>query len=567
LTVRVNTTGFDGAADRVSTALLRVKYPQDVSMVSSENKIFRFEGLGTSERAYLRISETSNADTDIYEITDPLAPVRLVTTHFSDRVEAIIPASTTERDVLAVNINLSAADIEPVTFVEPNVTSLDYLIISHPSLRMAASDGLDPVQAFADYRASVAGGQHTSAIFDIFDIYDQFNFGDISSIAIRRLIQYADANGNPEAVFLIGKGRTPDENFYRTQDYSVVNIPTYGSPGSDLKFVQGVGSDPIKPGLPIGRLNAFESEDVKAYLDKVKEMEALPYDDLFRKNVLQLSGGQTSVELSIFKLYINNFRDDLEGDFLGGKAINVGKETSQEVEVVDVVQEINDGVGLVTFFGHSSGSATDIEIGRVTDGEFGYNNPGKYPVFLVNGCNAGDIFGTNFTFGEDWMRAPGLGAIGFIAHADFASSTGLKRWSDLFYQVSFKEENFFGSTLGEIMIECSDRYFDLYGTSDLAKTQVLQMLLQGDPMVRLFAAAQPDYEILDVDLTAESYSGGPLLAALDSFKINLPVKNFGRTITDSLLVQVRRTLPQGEIIDSYAKFLRPLRLDTLEFKL
>lgn len=565
LTVRVLTTGFAGAADRVSTALLRVNYSQNVTMLNTENKQFNFEGLGGTERAYVRIFETGNANTDVFEITDPLTPIRLSTTHFSDRLECIIPVPNSERSILAVNAPMTVPDIESVTFVEPNISASDYLILTHSALRQPASDGLDPVQAFVDYRASVQGGQFTSSVFDIFDVYDQFNYGDISSLAIRRLADYALSNGNPQAIFLIGKGRTPDENFYRTEGFSVVNIPTFGTPGSDLMFVSGLGAVPLDPAIPIGRLNAFTNEDVKAYLDKVKEMESLPYNDLFRKNVLQLSGGQTTAELSVFKLYINDFKRDLEGDYLGGKAINVGKRTSQEVEVVDVVQEINDGVGLVTFFGHSSGAATDIEIGRVTDGEFGYNNPGKYPIFLVNGCNAGDIFGDNFTFGEDWMRADGLGAIGFIAHADFASASNLKRWSDIFYQVGFMEENLFGSTLGEIILECSERYFDSYGSSDLARTQVFQMLLQGDPMIRLFAAEQPDYEITDEDLSAEAFTATPLLAALDSFKVNLPVKNYGRTVNDSLLVQVRRTLPQGEIVDSFKKFLRPLRLDTLEF--
>ena len=60
------------------------------------------------------------------------------------------------------------------------------------------------------------------------------------------------------------------------------------------------------------------------------------------KNVLQLSGGQTVGELTTFKAYIESFGQVLEGDYLGGKAINLGKETSQAVEVVDVV-----GVGVV----------------------------------------------------------------------------------------------------------------------------------------------------------------------------------------------------------------------------
>lgn len=566
LSVRLNVVGFDGAADRVSTALVRVVYPQTMSMTSSENKVFYLDELEAAERAYFRVTTTNAAGTQVYEITDPLNPVRITTTSFSDRLECLIPGPYTSRKVLTVTSPLTVADIDAVTMTSPNVSS-DYLIITHPALRAPASDGLDPVQAFATYRASVQGGAYTSTILNIFDVYNQFNYGDVSPLAVKQMADYALATGTPKALLLIGKGRTPDYNFYRNNQHSVINIPTYGEPGGDLMFTKGLGASDVKPALAVSRINAYTVEHVKAYLDKVKEMEQIPYADLFRKNVLQLSGGQSVSELTIFRGYIQSFAQVLSGDYLGGRAINLGKETSQTVEVVDVVDEINSGVGLVTFFGHSSNTVTDIEIGRVSTGDFGYANQGKYPVFLVNGCNAGDIFGTNVSFGEDWMRTPNLGAIGFIAHANFASSSALKRYSDIFYQIAFAEEPTFGLTLGELQLAISSRYFDMYGSGRLAQTQVLEMLLQGDPMIRIFGATQPDFDIHQERVWVDGFESNQVLASQDSFRVNMIIRNYGRTVTDPLLIQINRTLPQGEVVQSFHSFERPLYQDTLVFYL
>ena len=566
MVVRVNTTGFTGASDHVSTALIRVTYPQTVSMTSAENKLFTTRELLPTDRAYLQIETSNAAGTEIYDISNALNPVRITSTNFSDRLECIIPGPETERKILAVTNPIFVAKVEPVSFEAVDVTS-DYLIVTHAALRQVASDGLDPIQSFADYRASIVGGGYSSVILNFFDVVDQFNFGDISPLAIRNLLDFAITNGTPEALFLIGKGRTPDANFYRLNNHAEVNVPTFGDPGGDLLFSSGLGAEPFVPVLPVGRLNAFDSEGVKSYVDKVIEMEAVPFDNLNRKNVLQLSGGQSSHELASFKNNIEDFEKVLEADFLGGLAINVGKETTENVEVVDVVDEINDGVSLVTFFGHSSGTVTEIEIGRVSDGQFGYNNQAKYPVFLVNGCNAGDIYGTNFTFGEDWMITPKVGALAFIAHADFAGSGALKRYSDIFYDLSFAQEAWFSKSLGSIIIESSRLYFERYGTSNASQTQALQVVLQGDPMVKIFGINQPDYEIVNERIWVDSFENGQLIAAQDSFKVNMVVRNYGRTVSDPLIVQIRRTLPNGSILTSFKEFLRPLREDTLAFTL
>ena len=565
LIARVNTTGFDGASDRVSTALVRVLHPQTFNLGTAENKIFDLQPIVPSTRAYVQIATINAAGTSIYDITDPYDQIRLSTTNFSNRLDCIVSGSATNRTILAVTNFNSVADIQTASF-HP-VSDTDFVIITHPQLRQVTSDGLDPIQAYINYRSSLAGGNVSSQAVSIFQLFDQFNYGDASPAAIRHFAKYLFETGSPESIFLVGKGRTTPKNFYRTTAHSTVNIPTYGDPGGDLLFTRGLGSDPMQIDIPIGRLNAFTSEDVKAYLDKVKEQESRSFDDLTLKNILQLSGGQSASELSLFRSHLNSFSSVLENDFLGGKAINYGKETSEAVEVIDVVGEVNAGLGFITFFGHSSGTVSDIEIGRVSDPRFGFANPGKYPMMLVNGCNAGDIFGTNFTFGEDWMNTPNLGAVAVIAHAFFAYSANLKRWSDIFYKVAFAEDESFGWSIGDIIQRVSNRYIATFGSGSFAQTQVFQILLQGDPMLKVFGAESPDYEVTNEDISVTSLDGDQVFAIQNEFQIQMIVRNYGKTVTDSLLVQVRRTLPQGTTIETFQNFKRVLREDTLTLTL
>ncbi|MEP1035225.1 C25 family cysteine peptidase [Ekhidna sp.] len=557
--VRITAEGFPETSERISVAYVKVEYPQTIELGVDENKVFTLDNPGAA-KAWMQIATTNATGTRIFDVTDPLNGIRISTTNFSDRVEAVIPDFVDGHKVLAVTNTLAVSSIEQINLPNFNLSDKTYLIISHSDLRSPE----DPVADYENYRESVAGGSFNVQTANIDDLYNLYSYGDPSPLAIKNFIIDAN-NQNPiENVFIIGKGFTTNFNYYRSVQTDI-NVPTYGVPGSDLAFTFGIGSDPEVPGIAIGRLNAFDTDDVTAYLNKIIEMESLPYDNLFRKDFLQLSGGINKSEISNFIGIVQDFTEVLETDFIGGRAFNTGKETGDAVEFVDVTDRVNQGVGYITFFGHSSGTVTDIEIGRVSNPSFGFSNKGKYPVFLVNGCKAGEIFGNNFTFGEDWLSTPNLGAVGFIAHSDVALSTTLRRWSDLFYELGFGDDVFIGETIGNVMLEVSTRYISQYGTSDINLTQVQQMTLQGDPAYRVFGADSPDYQIDNNSLSASAIGAEEILSSQDSFRIDVIVKNFGRTVQDSLVVQINRTYPDGGQEVYTREFLRPLRQDTLAF--
>jgi len=162
---------------------------------------------------------------------------------------------------------------------------------------------------------------------------------------------------------------------------------------------------------------------------------------------------------------------------------------------------------------HSSPSTIDIDIGFATDPTLGYANPGKYPVFLINGCNAGNFFSNAQAFGEDWINAQNKGARAFIAHSSYGFTYSLQYYSGLFYQVGFNDTQYAGKGIGDVQKEVARQYLQSAVANMANITQVQQMVLLGDPAVKLLNFSKPNYEIKPADLALVSFDGKPVTVA------------------------------------------------------
>lgn len=564
IVVQITVLGYPSTADNISVSYLKLDYPRNFSIGANANKHFSLQP-SAEPRLYVRLP-TTNSATRIFDITDEYNPLirQTSTTIESGAIYfSINDDPSVSRKILAVTNPIAVVGLKEAITTKLNPAQANYLIISHDKLRAAASDGLDPVQAYADYREA----DFDVHIADINDLFDQFNYGDPSPLAIKNYLKYASSIAERDYLFLIGKGLDLTFVPYRVLNYSTGEvkphfIPSFGVPGSDALFSVGL-SDPMLPAIPTGRLNAQNSEDIKNYLDKVKAMESLPYDALWRKKLLQLSGGQTAAELSLFSSYIGTFKSVAESEYLGGSATNRGKSSTDVVETINVNDVVEAGLNLVTFFGHSTSSTTDISIGQIDN----YNNfPDRYPFLLVNGCQGGSIFQTRRSFGENWlMNHSQRGAIGVIAHSDLAFSSGLRRFSNLFYDNQFGSNETFGLPIGDVMELVQTEYFNQFGTDDLSLSQVYGMLLQGDPAYKLFGATNPDYAITDLGVSASAIGTDRIVSTSTSFSLDLVVSNFGMVDDDSLLIKVDRTLSDGELLSYTRKFPRVLYQDTISF--
>lgn len=557
--------GVNGQADRAALAYVRLIYSKTFDLAGEDNKKILLKPNSTN-KSFLQISNAAGSPL-LLDITETSSPVRIGTGATGTNITAIIDETSTQRE-LFLQSQILTPSLASITFDVIDPSLYNYIIITNDSLRQETLSGNpDPVDQYRSYRESTVGGEYDVFVVSIDDIFNQFNYGESSPTAIRRFMDYMLDGGAPTHLFIIGRSTNNSFDFYRQTGASTTNfVPTYGHPGSDIPFTAGLAGSNIEPALATGRINVKTPGGILSYLNKVKEAESQPYDDLWHKNLIHLSGGRSESELITFKTYIDGFKSVAESPLLGGSAAQNSKNTNQAVEFFNISEEVNKGVSLITFFGHSSPSVTDIEVGLVSNPAFGYNNKGRYPVFLVNGCNAGDFFSPTESFGIDWLLTPDLGAIGFMAHSSIAFSNNLRRYSDIFYATAFTSEAFFGKTLGEIKKEVSRSFIEKFGNSQSNITQVQQFVLQGDPAVKVFSATEPDYDITENNLVVDTFDGSMLLTSTESFYVDIDVKNYGKFDATPLSVTLRRTLSNGSMINYPAIEYNPvLRQDTLRF--
>jgi hypothetical protein len=562
LNVRIKVNDL-GGPDRLSLSYIKLRYPQNFDVSGATEKTFLIEP-NTGGKSYLEILNPS-AGLVLLDVTDPESITRIGTSGTTS-LNAVVPSTADGNKIFATNSILTPS-IKPVTFRQIIPSQHDYVIISNPLLRTAALGYSDPVKGYAEYRASVEGGSYDTLVVNVQQLFDQFSYGESSPLAIYQFMKFLSNVKLPKYLLLIGRGLDWYHKYYRTPssfpEYKDL-VPSAGFPASDMVFTAGLAGTTFEPAVPTGRIPALKPDDVVAYLNKVKEMEQLPFNDLWRKNILHLSGGIAENEPELFKSYMEDFQAEAEDYHLGGKVSALAK-YSKEIQHINVAEQVNNGVNLITFFGHSSASTTDFDIGYVTDPILGYNNKGKYPMLLMNGCNVGSFFIEYKLFGEDWVVAKDKGATGFIGHSAYGFTHLLKHYSDIFYEVAYKDSTFIRQGIGDIQKETARRYMAAAFPSPDNITQVQQMILLGDPAVKLFGASKPDLEIRDNDVTIESFDGKPVTALADSFAINIIVRNYGQAKQDTIRVEVLRTLNDNSTITYDSLFPSTKYSDTLAF--
>jgi len=574
MVVRLTVNGVDGKADNVSLALLELTYAQQFDAQSQSQYLNLIEN--TNSKSYIEISNPP-ANAQLWDITNPDAAEIIGYNTNTSTITAIIPNTNIARRLFLAEVR-PVFDVERVSMATLE-SSARFLMISHPALRQPAGAYSDPVAAYYDYRVSTG---HQPLLVNIDQLYNQFSYGEITPLAIRRFADYMLSVGNPEYLLLIGKGLTVNYNYHRRDPstWSVHDyIPPGGSPGSDIVFTTGLsGSDGIGAAIPTGRINANTAGHVANYLDKVKETEGRTLADdyeeestreaLWKKHLVHLSGGVSAFELTLYARYVDNFASIAEGNYLGGEVATQTKKTNNATELINIAEEVNQGLSLITFFGHSSTTVTDIDIGFVSNDELGYRNKGKYPAILLNGCNAGNVFSTALTFGEDWIRTADRGALHVMAHSSLGISSVLKQYSDRFYEVAFGDSAWIDRSLGAIKVEGERRFIEQLGESawEMHTSQVQQLVLQGDPSLTLLGRGKPDYEIRADNMFVTPLQDGPITAASDSFALNCIIRNFGRTQTDSLALSVQRTFSDGSsVIYGPEWYPSVMYQDTLQF--
>jgi hypothetical protein len=530
--------------DAYSVSYIQLRYPQKLVVNGTALSVFQLPR-NSNGRSLIHLTD-AQPDTRLLDISDPTQPIRIgIASSLSGEARFVVRNTTTSRKILGVSRPKTVAGIRPVTFVNWSNRKPRYLIISHEALMQpvtipASVSPVNAVQAYAAYRASEAGGSHDTLTVTMQQLIDQYGYGERTPLAIRRFARQMlqQGAGVSQYLVLLGRSRSTPGIRRNPAQATLDMVMTAGFPPSDLALTTGLNENqPDTPAMPTGRINAGTPQEVLDYLAKVKEYESQPNAD-WRKNLLHLSGGLASGELIEFRQLVDAYAQQATGPSLGARVTTISKTTDSPAETINVTKPVNEGVGIMTFFGHSGLDITDVDIGFCSNNALGYQNKGKYPFMLVNGCAIGNFFFGRPTLATDWVLTPNRGAIAAIAHSHLGYADLLHQYSSVFYTL-LADSTWLDKSIGQLQQETVRRVVT-QSTDGRAIANSQQMVLQGDPAIRLFPFQTPDYVLTTGGLTVQSADHQPLTSLSDSVQIRAIVRNVGQYRSGPLPIQVRR---------------------------
>jgi hypothetical protein len=570
-----NTTGFvftslnniGSGADRNAVAFIQVKYAHNTNLENAST--FHFWLLdGLYSKTYLSLTALNATAGDSVRFYDLTNHRRIRTNWDGTTLKALVPNSGSEKECYLV----PDAQIRTVTklysvgpgnkFVDyrtlANTGSANYYILTHSSLMTEAQQ----YKAYRDIK-------YNSLIIDVDNLWDQYAYGILKDpLAIKHFMHeaYNTYNTKPEYLFIIGKGyRAGHEGVYPSYrkdpvHFNLTLIPSLGNPPSDYLFTNGILDTLYMPAVATGRLAARNSDHVTWYLDKVMQYESAQlFPQEWMKNVLHFGGGNNSGDQALYAGYLNQYKAIIEDTLFGGYVRTYLKTSTLPIQLnlSDSLKDIiNNGVTLLTFFGHAAGIGFDISIDNPDE----YTNYGKYPFLLANSCYAGDLFLDDPISSEAFVLIKEKGTIGYLASVSLGIPYALNNYSTEFYKnIGYKS---YGMPVGT----CIQRTIQtVQEGNEVVKECCLEMLLHGDPAVILNSFAKPDYMIN----SANVYFDPPdVTSEIDSFNVNVISTNLGRAISDSFIIRVVRVLPSGDTSTTYfTKIKATLFKDTILFKM
>ncbi len=500
-------------------------------------------------------------------------------------LSALIPNSTNGVNqkvvVKEVNSILDVSSLVPVTsngpqFTDFSTVNLDSALwmIYHPSLETASLN-------YRAYRNTTMNAQ----LANINELYLQFGGGIPKHIfGIRRFMHfvYENATQKPRGLFLMGKGireASINENSFNgagtrknQANYAACLIPSYGQPSSDVAITAG-----LLPGnewsaiVPTGRISVQTNQELQDYLDKVETYEQQQdQNDIYdtpskdwQKHVIHFAGGSDALEQVQFQGNMNNMEAKISDSLFGATVHRVYKETSNPLDptiLSEVTDRISDGISLMTYFGHASGTNSGFEINL--DDPSNWGNTDRYPVMFVNSCYNGNVFQSSISKSEEFVQVANSGAIAYIASVGIGLAGQLDAYAQRFYS-NLSYDNY-GQTLSELISVTSDEIESFSSALEL-ETTCMQMVLNGDPLLKFNWHTHPEIEITPDDL---SFSPTILDWTVDSLEVQLNLTNLGQSVTDTFLVEFTRSFPNGNGDSIYLFTLPKLdHVDTLRFKI
>ncbi|MFD2720344.1 C25 family cysteine peptidase [Hymenobacter monticola] len=537
-----------------------------------------------------------------FDVHDLYNVQRVVSTTTGTRRRFVFPNANTSATHTLLLAEESAAARPPLPPQRINFRVIDaaqpnFIIITHRQLMRPGPGTQNAALSYASYRANprTAGlTRYDTLMVTSHQLYDQFTYGDRSWLALRhfaRWISAANTPGRSRYLLLLGKGLQPSAGGTSGTIHNPALLPrVLGEQGLDLvptssrsvsdnMLTADYANNNFTAQLITGRLTATTPTQVMNYLEKLGDYERAG-DQPWRKNVLHLAGGTQPREFTDFRDYLNKYKTYVEQPLFGGRVVDLIERTTVNVVgspsllvPADISSYLTTGLGLISYFGHGSPTAFSLEFGT-PDSNPNYNNPGKYPVIMIDGCASANLFQGNFpTYFESWLFSARKGAIGCMGTTGEGYDGYLDISKDQLTRLLFNDPAWYGKAVPAVYNETVRRLQGPGGTflaSDpIAVEQMLSTMWHGDPAVSLYAPPLPDLQVSNATLSIRPVAPAlTVTAASPAFSLMIGVSNPLKVTTDSVEIRVTRKISGNTISTTTRTFPQaPQGSATYDFRL
>ncbi len=471
----------------------------------------RFVRLG--DRIQFNVDGFTSKDIDVYKIgiskitNVDTKPVKDETTNkfsfgisFQDEVvdpstKYIALTESQKKKVLKIEAFRPWKTESPQASLLSTTNKADYLIITH-DLFAEECKRLQSLKQAAGFQPEVV---------TVRDIYDLFNYGIKSPLAIKAFIGYVyenwDASAPLEYVVLVGDAVSD----YRSENDLVptifYNSVKFGATESDYQYALLKGDDYL-PEVIVARIPARTVYELQNYLDKIEHFPEQPTGQWVNQTLF-ISGSDGATEYltdrPIFRaqnLRLINYRIP---QTLFAAQINSLEDPNIPNDPHfgnnrDVINAFNNGLVFVNFVGHGGGAIwADAGLMGLEDVEQ-LANGYKLPFVSSLTCFTGSFANPQtYSLGEKMVLSAQKGAIGFLGSSgvgwlynDFAIAWGLPDylWNDAFtfgeainlMKLYYMANPFYYTEEGR---------FYTFGYGGIVFSQVSQYNYFGDPALKM----------------------------------------------------------------------------------
>jgi len=471
----VTFTAQDGAYDYSLVQSIRVTYPH--SYVADSDELI-FTGRAGEE---LKLTGYSQGSVAVFDITNPNEPIQLTPQIARDpvsknsyAVEVQVPWSTNNRAAAAPHVLMAIADAR--------VASAAGIRQNHPSHWHSAQAGSEIVMVSADVfagalgpvlRAHEAEGKSSSIVL-IDDLYDEFNFGQHSPLAIRDFLQTAVKvwHTAPHYLLLNGRASLDPRNYLGFGHLDFVPTKIIATTGlmtaSDDWFSDF--NDTGMPTIATGRLPVSTTAEAQLVAGKVATYEGQSTNGPWTSQALMVADMPDTENFTKDSQVVQaQLPSSIQATdvFLSAMSIPDAQQA--------ILAAINSGQLIVNYSGHGSEDEwsgenlfNGTEASTLTNGN-------SLPVFLIMDCLNGffqDVY--EEPLAVSLMLAPNGGAVAVLASSGLNQATPQTILDKLVVQGAMGPSQL---ALGDAILKAKS------GITDLAVRKTYNLL--GDPAMRI----------------------------------------------------------------------------------